>query len=154
MDDETFEHLLDRHGADLDRWPDNLAADAAGAAAAAAARSLVARSVRARDLFHEARELESALDDLLPAVAAPLGLRTCLLANLPEREAWFEWLAVKAWRAAAVALVPLAVGFGVGLNVAQGATATETADDVLLALFDPDELARHELPGAETAERP
>ncbi len=147
MDDETFEHLLDRHGADLDRWPDNLAANA---------RSLVERSAHARNLILEARELESALDDLLPAVAAPLGLRTRVLANLPEREAWFEWLTVKAWRPAALALVPLVVGFGVGLNVAQGADATENVaeDDVLLALFDPDELARYELPGTATADQP
>ena len=147
MDDETFEHFLDRHGADLDRWPDNLAADA---------RSLVERSVRARDLFREARELESALDGLLPTVAAPLGLKARVLANLPERAAWFEWLAVKAWRPAAIALVPLVVGFGVGLNVAQGADATANVaeDDVLLALFDPDELARYELPGTATADQP
>lgn len=146
MDDETFEHFLDRHGADLDRWPDNLAADA---------RSLVERSARARDLFHETRVLESALDDLLPAVTAPLGLQTRVLANLPEREAWFEWLTVKAWRPAALALVPLVVGFGVGLNVAQGADAAENVaeDDMLLALFDPDELARYELPDT-TAEQP
>ena len=146
MEDKTFEHLLDRHGPDFDRWPDNLAAQA---------RHSLERSARARDLLLEARELQSALDEVLPAIDAPLGLRTRVLANLPEREAWFEWLTVTAWRAAALALVPLVVGFGVGLNVAQGATAVEDAnDDVLLALFDPDELARYELPGANTAEQP
>jgi len=146
MDEETFEHFLDRRGADLDRWPARLAAGA---------RSLVERSARARDLLLEARELEFALDELLPAIAAPLGLHTRLLANLPEREAWFDWLTVKAWRPAALALVPLVVGFGLGLNVAQGATAMENADDdVLLALFDPDELARYELPGANAAPLP
>lgn len=146
MDDTTFEHLLDRHGPDFDRWPADLSAKA---------RDLVDRSSHARDLLREARELESALDDALPAIAAPLGLQTRLLANLPEREAWFEWLTVKAWRPAALALVPLVVGFGIGLNVAQGATAMEDADDdILLALFDPDELARYELPGANTAVQP
>ena len=147
MDDETFEHFLDRHGQDFDRWPDDLPVQA---------KDLVGRSSRARKALLEARELESALDDVLTTVVAPLGLQTRILANLPEREAWFEWLAVNVWRPAALALVPLAVGFGVGLNVAQRTDATQTAaeDDVLLALFDPDELARYELPGANTAEQP
>ena len=146
MDEETFEHFLDRHGAEIDRWPDSLAAEA---------RSLLERSRRARDLLLEARDLESALDEALPAIAAPLGLHTRLLANLPQREAWFEWLTVKAWRPAALALVPLVVGFGIGLNAAQGDAAMENADDdILLALFDPDELARYELPGANTALQP
>lgn len=146
MDDETFEHFLDRHGPDLERWPDDLAAGA---------RNLVEHSTRARAALLEARELESVLEDLLGAVAAPLGLRTRVLANLPEREAWLEWLTVKAWRPVALAMVPLVIGFGVGLNVAQGA-ATQNAveDDVLLALFDPDELTRYELPDTNTAERP
>ena len=82
-------------------------------------------------------------------------LRTRVLANLPEREAWLEWLTVKAWRPVALAMVPLVIGFGVGLNVAQGATTQSTVeDDVLLALFDPDELSRYELPDTNKAERP
>ena len=147
MDDETFEHLLDRHGPDLDRWPDGLSVEA---------RGFVDLSPGARALLLEARELESALDDVLPRIVAPLGLQTRLLANQPEREAWFEWLAGTAWRPAALALVPLVVGFGVGLNVAQrtDAPATAAEEDVLLALFDPDELARYELPGADTAQQP
>lgn len=147
MDDETFEQFLDRFGPDLERWPGNCAAEA---------KRRVEQSVRAREAHFEARELESVLDDLLPAVSAPLGLQTRVLANLPEREAWLDWLTVKAWRPVALALVPLVVGFGVGLNVAQGADATEdaTENDVLLALFDPDELARYELPGTDTASRP
>ena len=147
MDDETFEHLLDRHGPDLDRWPDGLSAQAS---------DFVDLSPRAREALLEARELESALDDVLARVVAPLGLQTRLLANLPEREAWLEWLTMTVWRPAALALVPLVVGFGVGLNVAQRTDAAQTAaeDDMLLALFDPDELARYELPGAGTAQRP
>lgn len=147
MDDETFEHSLDRYGPDLDRWPGTLAAEG---------RTRLERSARARELLVEARELESALDHLLPSVKSPLGLRTRVLANLPLREAWFEWLTVKAWRPAALALVPLAVGFGIGLNAAQAATTEDAAaeGDVLLALFDPDELARFELPGTDPAEQP
>lgn len=146
MDDETFEHSLDRFGPDLDRWPGKHAAEA---------KRRVEQSVHAREAHLEAVELEFALDVLLPAVAAPLGLRARVLANLPEREVWLEWLAVKAWRPVALAMVPLVIGFGVGLNVAHGA-ATQSAveDDVLLALFDPDELARYELPDTNTAERP
>ena len=148
MDDDTFEECLDRHGPDLDRWPGTLAAGG---------RILLERSARARDLLAEARELESALDHLLPAVDAPLGLRTRVLANTPQREAWLDWLAANVWRPAALALVPLAVGFGVGLNAAQASSGIDDAtngDDVLLALFDPDELARFELPDADTVPRP
>lgn len=147
MDDETFESSLDRFGTDLDRWPDALAA---------AARTWVERSLRARDLLREARELDAALDGLWPAATAPLGLETRILANLPERTACFEWLTINIWRPAALALAPLVVGFGVGLNVAHSAVAADdaTEDDVLLALFDPEELARLELPDPDTAEQP
>ena len=147
MDENTFEDSLDRLGPDLDRWPANLAM---------AARTLVDRSARASRLLAEARELDAGLDDLLPSLAAPLGLRTRVLANLPEREAWFEWLTIRVWRSAALALVPLVLGFGVGLNVAPGADVADeaTEDDVLLALFDPDELARFELPGSDTGTQP
>ena len=147
MDHDTFEHALDRYGPDFDRWPVGLVAEG---------RTLVEHSTAARELLDEARQLESALDHLLPSVTAPLGLRSRVLANLPPRDAWFEWLTVKAWRPAALALVPLAVGFGIGLNAAQGAATEDAAaeGDVLLALFDPDELARFELPGADTAEQP
>ena len=143
MDDEPFEDSLERYGPDLARWPGALAP---------AGRTLVERSPRARELLAEARELESTLDDLLPCVGAPLGLRTRVLVNLPAREAWLDWLTVKAWRPVALALLPLAVGFGVGLNAARTLAMQEAAseDDVLLALFDPDELARFELPSADT----
>ena len=144
MDIETLEDALDRHGPDVDRWPD---------AHAAEARSLVESSARARDLLAEARELDAALLDVLSNVPAPLGLKTRILANLPEREAWLEWFGVKAWRPVGLALVPLLVGFSVGVNVAAVGSDTaeyaeDTENDVLLALFDPDELARFELPGA------
>lgn len=145
MDIETFEHALDRHGPDLDRWPDIHAAEA---------RSLLESSEHARDLLVEARELDAALLDVLSNVPAPLGLKTRILANLPEREAWLEWFGVKAWRPVGLALVPLLVGFSVGVNIAAVGSDTaeyaeDTENDVLLALFDPDELARFELPGAD-----
>lgn len=146
MDDDTFEHFLDRHGSHPERWPGDLAAGA---------RNLLEHSARARETLLEARALESSLDDLLGAVATPLGLRRRVLANLPEREAWLEWLTVRAWRPVALAMVPLVIGFGVGLNVAQGAAIQSAVeDDVLLALFDPDELARYDLPDTNAAERP
>ena len=147
MDDQTFEQCLDRRGPFLDRWPSSVAAEA---------RARLDASAQARDLLAEARELESSLDDLLPFVKAPVGLRTRVLANLPAREAWSEWLTARAWRPVALALVPLVVGFGVGLNAAQNTAAEDTAaeGDVLLALFDPDELARFELPGPAVTEQP
>ena len=145
MDIETFEDAMDRHGPDLDRWPDVRAAEA---------RSLVESSARARDLLAQARELDLALRDLLSSAPAPLGLKTRILANLPEREVWLEWFGVKAWRPVGLALVPLLVGFSVGVNVAAvGSDVAEydedTESDVLLALFDPDELARFGLPGTD-----
>ena len=147
MDDDTFEDLLDRFGPDLDRWSDHHAT---------AARTLLERSAPARELLVEARALATALDELLPFVGAPLGLRARVLANLPTREAWFEWLTISVWRPAALALVPLVVGFGVGLNVAHGAAASDATaeEDVLLALFDPDELASLEIPAPDMAEQP
>ena len=146
MDDETFEDCLDRFGPDLDRWPDHHAG----------ARTLLERSAPARALLAEARALDAVLDDLLPSVGAPLGLRARLVANLPSRRPWFEWLTIAIWRPAALALVPLVVGFGVGLNVAEGAdpAAGAAEEDMLLALFDPDELERFELPGPDAGEQP
>ena len=142
MDLVTFEDALDRYGVELHRWPGALAAEA---------RSLVESSARARDLLAEAAALHSVLDEVLPVVAAPLGLKTRVFANLPEREAWIEWFTIRIWRPVGLALVPLVVGFGVGVNYAD---AEHGEDDVLLALFDPDELARYELPSAEGGGEP
>ncbi len=142
-----FENALDRHGAELDRWPAPLVHQA---------RELLEASAPARRLLEEARQLEAVLDEILADVPTPTGLKTRVIANLPSVEPWLQWWTAKAWRPVALALVPLAVGFGVGMNVA-GSLDEDTAagdEDMLLVLFDPDELDRLALPGDEVAEEP
>lgn len=143
MDQDAFESALDRYGPELRRWPD---------AAAAQASSLIDSSARARALLAEARELESALDDALTAGPAPFGLETRLLANLPRREAWIEWLTIKTWRPVCLAFVPLLAGFGIGVNFAEDPADFE--QDALVALFDPGEISRLALPGDESSVEP
>ena len=147
MDLADFENALDRHGAELDRWPAPLAPQA---------RELLEASAPARRLLEEARRLEAVLDEILADVPAPLGLKTRVLANLPSAEPWLQWWTAKPWRPAALALVPLVVGFGVGMNVA-GSLDEDTAagdEDMLLVLFDPDELDRLALPGDDVGVEP
>ncbi|MCE2424647.1 MAG: hypothetical protein J4F45_06035 [Pseudomonadales bacterium] len=147
MDLVDFENALDRHGAELDRWPAPLAPPA---------RELLEVSTDARRLLEDALRLQTVLDEILADVPAPLGLKTRVLANLPAVEPWLQWWTAKAWRPAALALVPLVVGFGVGMNVA-GRLDEDTAtddEDMLLVLFDPDELDRLALPGDEVGVEP
>ena len=47
--------------------------------------------------------------------------------------------------------MPLAVGFGFGVNIAGGSESDPGTEDVLVALFDPTELDRLALPGDETS---
>jgi len=144
MDHRTFEDALDRHGADIRGWPADLAAQA---------EALVASSIQARRLLDEAERLRAGLDDALSARPAPPGLKTRLLANLPQGTPWLEWWTLRTWRPA-LALVPLAIGLGVGINVANGSEAENGTDDLLVALFDPTELDRLALPGDETSTEP
>lgn len=146
MDLVDFEHALDRHGADLARWPAMLAPQA---------RELLESSASARRLHEEARRLESFLEEMLPDVPVPLGLKTRVLANVPPAEPWLQWWTAKSWRPA-LALVPLVVGIGVGMDVA-GSLDEDLAtgsEDMLLVLFDPDELDRWALPGDENGTEP
>lgn len=147
MDLADLEQALGHHGADLDRWPAPLALRV---------RELLESSASARQLFEEARRLDAVLDEMLPDVPVPLGLKTRVLANVPLAEPWLQWWTAKAWRPAALALVPLVVGIGVGMNVAGSVDEDPATDgeDTLLVLFDPDELDRLALPGDENGTEP
>ena len=147
MDLADFERALDRHGADLDRWPDQLVPRV---------RGLLESSASARELLEEVRRLESVLDEILPDVPVPLGLKTRVLANVPLVEPWLQWWTAKSWRPAALALVPLIVGIGVGMNFAGRLDEDLAAgsEDMLLVLFDPDELDRLALPGDDNGTAP
>jgi hypothetical protein len=65
---ETFQDLVDRLGADAERWP---------AAERAEAEALLEASEPARRILEEARALKMALSG--PAVTAPAGLKQRIL---------------------------------------------------------------------------
>ena len=137
MDIDDFEDSLDRYGADSSQWPETVRSQAP---------SLLASSTHAQDLLAETKRLDQALNDALPAAPAPLGLKTRILANLPRRDPWLEWLRVKTWRPLALACVPLALGFAVGSSVVEDPAGWE--ERVLVAFSEAD-LAEFELPGGE-----
>ncbi len=137
IDINDFEDALDRHGADSSLWPETVRIRAT---------ALLESSARARDLLAEAKRLQQALSDALPTVPAPPGLKTRILANLPRRDPWLEWLTMKRWRLVALACVPLALGFAVGLNVVED---TASWEDRVLVAFSETEFAEFELPGDE-----
>ena len=96
---------MDAHGADLERWPSRLRAEARAVADTAAGRSELAA----------ARALEALLAESLPP--PPLfGLKARILAGVPHAvPGWPEWLASARWRRlAGVATAPLALGFVLG----------------------------------------
>lgn len=127
LDLTAFERLLDIHGSDLDRWP-------------AALRESVDDVLRTADAQRVLRQSQ-ALDALLNEVPVPLlaerDLRGRILASLRVSETgWVEglldWIAQGSWglRPAALALVPLLIGLGLGFGIAQ-----PSADDSLTGEF-------------------
>jgi hypothetical protein len=117
-DIERFVELLDRHGSDRARWPE---------ADARFADALLETSVDARRALARAERLEAWLDDALrtpePDVRA---LRARILAALPLRDPvtrFFAWLArgPLLWRPVAMALVPLVLGFTIGISASEPA---------------------------------
>jgi hypothetical protein len=82
LDLERFEHLLDVHGADLERWPEELRANA---------RELLQSSAPAQLAWSRAEALAAVLDaapDVLPSAAL-----SARIAALPARhpQGWAAW---------------------------------------------------------------
>jgi hypothetical protein len=108
-----FADLLDRHGSDRSRWPER---------ERVFAETLLAVSADARVAFDHARTLDAWLDDAMVAPAPDTRvLRNRILAALPNRDGFarfFDWLrrGPLLWRPVAVALVPLVLGFLVGIG--------------------------------------
>ena len=125
FDIQQFEALLDRHGAEPTDWP---------AALRERALALVDSSTDAQRLFEDAQLLDRTLDAVLDDVPRPLGLKTRILANAQPRDPWLDWFTIRIWRPAALACLPLVVGFAVGTNFADDAVDLE--DQVLIAFAD------------------
>lgn len=100
-----FAAALDRHGADLSRWPPGLAADA---------RALSAGDLMAAKLLAEARDLAGLLGTAMrPApVDAPLAGRIAAAAIAPREPPGVELHSTR--RLAAFAAVALVLALGLG----------------------------------------
>ena len=118
MNDNEFTERLDRLGSNLDAWP---RPDADGA------RLLLARSEAARKSHAEAIALARLVSAALPANGFEVArVRSSVLRRIAEPLSRFDtlidWLMpgigwARAWRPAAVALVPLVLGLSLGIAV-------------------------------------
>lgn len=108
MNSKDFEHHLDIYGSRWERWPEQLREDA---------RAFLRDNEEANRLFSQAVELDEIL--LLTRTSnVPTYLRTRILADLAnstiKSSSWLDQFLTHIWRPAAVALVPLFLGFAVG----------------------------------------
>ncbi|MEQ8486638.1 MAG: hypothetical protein RIB46_19925 [Pseudomonadales bacterium] len=141
MNQQQFEALLDRLGSDLNTWPEadaraarDLLASSADAAAALAAASAVARHLEGRRQHRAPHGLAARI---VAAAATPRGRLGSPLERLLEQ------LLNPPWRPALLALLPLALGFVIGLQ--QADPADQTLPDELLTLAFDDGLYRSDL---------
>lgn len=131
---EELELLLDRYGADLARWP---------ADSAASAQRLIADSSAAQAVLAESSALDVLLDDALPAATLSTGaVRSRILEAVTEGTATpslFGWLnfGPRLLRSVAVAaaVIPLALGYAMGVDYGSGAVNEDLASDVSLLAF-------------------
>lgn len=131
---EEFESYLDRHGAAVDRWPADLAAQA---------RRTLATSHGARELLDEARAIAQLLDDALPAGTLTTGaLRSRILAEVStgNPRAWsLGWLTggsrLRRPVAVAALLIPLFIGYAIGAGSQSVGVNEDLASDVSLLAF-------------------
>lgn len=117
---DELDELLARHGATPDRWPE---------AERDAALALVRDDAGARSEWHDALDLEAALDDWsVPEPAADLAVR--IAAAAPERTPFGEVLAhpgLRLWQGALLATIPVLLGFLIAVAQVQPQPARVTA---------------------------
>ena len=123
MNLDTFLDHLDRHGPDIDVWPDGVRADA---------HALLAASAEAATAMDDARRLAVALAALPDQPAAPY-LASCIAARAGAEKdpasRLGQWFGNTFWRPAVAAAIPLALGFVLGFSYQQ---PRETDDAILL----------------------
>lgn len=133
LDLKALEELLDIHGGDLDRWP-------------AASRESVEEVLRTADAQRLLRQSQ-ALDALLSQIPVPImvqrGMRERILDSVHVREpgwvdGFFDWIARGPWglRPAALALVPLLIGLGLGLGMNPTSADDSLANEFTLLAFE------------------
>ena len=126
-----FEAHLDRYGAELDRWPVEPASQA---------KRLVAESSAARSLFAESRALDTLLEDALPVATLSTGaVRSRILAALAEQAAkpgvFTSGSRLLRPVAIAAAIIPLILGYAIGVGYQPGGVSEELVSDVSLFAF-------------------
>ena len=119
MNSKDFESHLDIYGSRWDRWPEHLRVDA---------QVFLRDNEEAKKLFAQATDLDEILPLTQPA-KVPSYLRTRILANLARPAIksgnWLDQFLAQLWRPAAVALVPLLLGFAVGFFDQESVDALE-----------------------------
>jgi len=130
MNPLEFERALDVYGADLARWP---------AAAAGQAQALLDASPTARALHRQAQALAAALDaafDSAPLTTGAVRARVLAAIDAPPRHRLAD-LAARWLRPVVFALVPLCLGFALGIGYPpQNDVSNELVSDVSLFAFD------------------
>jgi hypothetical protein len=145
MNIELLQTFLDRHGADPARWPTR---------DRAAAERLIASDADARDLFEEARRLDSGLvrhiKSVQPDAAALARLSAGLAGPLPpqKRPFWrlptvlLDWQFAPAWPRMAALAGCAVLGFAIGIagldRRIDDQSVNVSNSDLSAAVFDPE----------------
>jgi hypothetical protein len=132
---DDFDAHLDRLGPNVDRWPSDLALDA---------RRLLAQSRDARSRLKAASALDVLLDDALPAATLSTGAVRSRILDAVARDAakpvWWRWFVrgngVRKPIAIVAALIPLGLGFAIGIYEPSGVGDDMASDVSLLAFAD------------------
>jgi hypothetical protein len=135
MTADDFEAHLDRLGPNVDRWPSDLALDA---------RRLLAQSADARAHLKAASALDVLLDDALPAATLSIGAVRSRILEAVARDAarprWWSWFVqgsgVRRPIAIVAALIPLCLGFAIGIYEPSSVGDDMASDVSLLAFAD------------------
>jgi hypothetical protein len=135
MTAEDFDAQLDRLGPNIDRWPGDLAQDA---------RRLLAQSADARARLKTASALDVLLDDALPAATLSTGAVRSRVLEAVARDAarprWWSWFVrgtgVRKPIAIVAALIPLCLGFAIGIYEPSSVGDDMASDVSLLAFAD------------------